>query len=187
MSILSIFMIGIGLSMDAFAVSIAKGMTMKKEELAKYAIILAFFFGLFQAGMPLLGWWFGSYFQELISSIDHWVAFGLLGIIGLNMIRESFHTDEEECKECTLTLRTILVLAIATSIDALAVGISFAFLKVNIVEAVTIIGITTFILSAAAVYIGYKLGGILEKYAEILGGIILILIGTKILIEHLFF
>lgn len=184
MSMISIFMLGIGLSMDAFAVSIAKGMTMKKQEVFKYACILAFFFGAFQALMPVLGWWIGSYFQELIASIDHWIAFGLLGIIGFNMIREALHGEEETSS--ALTLSAITILAIATSIDALAVGISFAFLKVNILLAVSMIGITTFILSFAAVYIGNRLGGMLEKYAGILGGIILIGIGTKILIEHLF-
>lgn len=186
MSLLSIFMIGVGLSMDAFAVSIAKGMTMKKQDVGKYAIVLGFFFGLFQAGMPLLGWWIGSYFQQLIESIDHWIAFGLLGIIGLNMIRESIKGEEDD-ENRPLTLSSIIVLAIATSIDALAVGISFAFLQVNIWFAISIIGITTFILSFIAVYIGNRLGGVLEKYAGILGGIILIGIGTKILIEHLFF
>lgn len=185
MSIFSILMLGVGLSMDAFAVSIAKGMTMKKQEVFKYACILALFFGFFQAMMPLIGWWIGSYFEELIASIDHWIAFGLLGIIGLNMIREALHGEEES--NTSLTLSAIVVLAIATSIDALAVGISFAFLQVNIWMAVSIIGITTFILSFAAVYIGNRLGGVLEKYAGILGGIILIGIGTKILIEHLFF
>lgn len=175
MSVISIFMIGIGLSMDAFAVSIAKGMTMKKQEVWKYAIILGFFFGLFQAGMPVIGWWVGSYFQELISSVDHWIAFGLLAVIGLNMIREAVKGEEDV--DSSLTLSTIIVLAIATSIDALAVGISFAFLQVNIWMAASIIGIV----------IGNRLGGVLEKYAGILGGIILIGIGTKILIEHLFF
>ena len=163
MSLFSIFMIGIGLSMDAFAVSIARGMTMKKEELLRYALILGFFFGIF-----------------------HWIAFGLLAIIGGNMIRESFHGDEEACEDKSLTLKTILILAIATSIDALAVGISFAFLQVHIWTAITIIGLTTFALSFVAVYLGNRLGDLLEKYAEILGGIILILIGIKILLEHLF-
>lgn len=185
MSILSIFMLGVGLSMDAFAVSIAKGMTMKKHEVLKYACILALFFGFFQGMMPLIGWWVGSYFQELIASVDHWIAFGLLGIIGLNMIREAMK-GEEESSSSSLTLSTITILAIATSIDALAVGISFAFLQVNIMMAVIIIGITTFVLSFIAVYIGNRLGGVLEKYAGFLGGIILIGIGTKILIEHLF-
>ena len=180
MSLFSIFMIGIGLSMDAFAVSIARGMTMKKEDLLRYALTLGFFFGVFQAVMPLIGWWAGSYFQEFIASIDHWIAFGLLAIIGGNMIRESLRGEE------SLTLKTILILAVATSIDALAVGISFAFLQVHIWTAITVIGVTTFVLSFIAVYLGNRLGDLLEKYAGILGGIILILIGTKILLEHLF-
>ena len=186
MSLFSIFMIGIGLSMDAFAVSIARGMTMKKEELLRYALTLGFFFGIFQAVMPLIGWWAGSCFQEFIASIDHWIAFGLLAIIGSNMIRESFRGEEEACDDKSLTLKTILILAVATSIDALAVGISFAFLQVHIWTAIVIIGLTTFVLSFLAVYLGNRLGNLLEKYAGILGGIILILIGTKILLEHLF-
>ena len=186
MSLFSIFMIGIGLSMDAFAVSIARGMTMKKEELLRYALTLGFFFGIFQAVMPLIGWWAGSCFQEFIASIDHWIAFGLLAIIGSNMIRESFRGEEEACDDKSLTLKTILILAVATSIDALAVGISFAFLQVHIWTAITVIGVTTFVLSFIAVYLGNRLGDLLEKYAGILGGIILILIGTKILLEHLF-
>ena len=186
MSLFSIFMIGIGLSMDAFAVSVARGMTMKKEELLRYALTLGFFFGIFQAVMPLIGWWAGSCFQEFIASIDHWIAFGLLAIIGGNMIRESFRGEEEACDDKSLTLKTILILAVATSIDALAVGISFAFLQVHIWTAIVIIGLTTFVLSFLAVYLGNRLGNLLEKYAGILGGIILILIGTKILLEHLF-
>ena len=186
MSLFSIFMIGIGLSMDAFAVSIARGMTMKKEDLLRYALTLGFFFGVFQAVMPLIGWWAGSYFQEFIASIDHWIAFGLLAIIGGNMIRESLRGEEEACEDKSLTLKTILILAVATSIDALAVGISFAFLQVHIWTAIIVIGVTTFVLSFIAVYLGNRLGDLLEKYAGILGGIILILIGTKILLEHLF-
>ena len=186
MSIFSICMIGIGLSMDAFAVSIAKGMTIKKHLLLRYAFILAFFFGFFQALMPLLGWWAGSYFQELISAFDHWIAFLLLGFIGVHMLKESLSNKEEEVDD-SLSFKTILLLAIATSIDALAVGISFAFLKVDILQAITMIGIITFVLSFLAVIIGNRLGNMLEKYAGILGGCILILIGLKILIEHLFF
>lgn len=185
MNVISILAIGVGLSMDAFAVSIAKGMTMKKQDVFRYALILGLFFGGFQALMPLIGWWIGGYFQSLISSIDHWIAFVLLGIIGLNMIRESFHQDEDEDADASLTLKSILILAIATSIDALAVGISFAFLQVNIWMAITVIGITTFVLSFIAVYIGNRIGGMLEKYAGILGGVILIGIGLKILVEHL--
>lgn len=188
MSIFTIIMIGIGLSMDAFAVSIAKGMTMRKNEVFKYAFILGLFFGLFQAVMPLFGWWIGSYFQDFIAAIDHWIAFGLLGIIGINMIWETFHTDENRDKSTnTLTLETILVLAVATSIDAFAVGISFAFLRVDIWMAIIVIGAITCILSIIATYLGNKLGGVLEKYAGLLGGCILIIIGIKILIEHLFF
>lgn len=185
MSVISIVMIGIGLSMDACAVSIAKGMTMKRQ-MFKYAAMLGFWFGLFQAGMPLIGWWIGTYFQNFISSIDHWIAFCLLGIIGINMIREAIHPDDED-QNASLTLKTIIVLAIATSIDALAVGISLAILNVDILQAILIIGIITFVLSFIAVYIGNRLGGLLEKYAGILGGCILLIIGTKILLEHLFF
>ena len=156
MSLISVFFIGIGLSMDAFAVSIAKGMTMKKHEVLRYALILAVFFGIFQALMPLLGWLAGSYFQEIIASFDHWIAFGLLAIIGINMIREALHPDLDQ-QDASLSLQTILILAI---------------------------GITTFVLSFLAVFIGHFMGGLLEKYAGILGGIILLLIGIKIVIEH---
>lgn len=186
MNFISLVLLGVGLAMDASAVSIAKGMTMKKKDVLRYAIILGFFFGLFQALMPLIGWWVGSYFQSFIASIDHWIAFLLLGAIGINMIRESVqHKEEEESCCLNLTLKTILILSIATSIDALAVGISFAFLQVNIINAIIIIGLTTFILSFISVYIGNKLGGLLEKYAGLLGGCILICIGCKILLEHL--
>lgn len=186
MSIFSVFMIAIGLSMDACAVSIAKGMTLKKEHLLRYALILGFVFGLFQGAMPLIGWWAGSYFKDFITSIDHWIAFGLLSIIGINMIKEALYGDEEQTNDSSLTFKSIIILAIATSIDALAVGISFAFLQVDIVSAVLMIGLTTFVLCVIAVYIGNRLGDLLEKYAGILGGIILIVIGIKILIEHLF-
>ncbi|MEG0274298.1 MAG: manganese efflux pump MntP family protein [Longicatena sp.] len=186
MNIWSLFLLGVGLSMDAFAVSIAKGMTLKKHEVLKYALLFGVFFGVFQAGMPLLGWWFGSYFQSLISSIDHWIAFILLGLIGFNMIRESLHPEKEESDSSSLTIKAITILAIATSIDALAVGISFAFLKVDILQAILIIGCTTFVFSFIATFIGNKLGDLLEKYAGILGGCILIFIGLKILLEHLF-
>lgn len=183
MNFISILFIGIGLSMDAFAVSIAKGMCLKKD-IGKAAIQLAFWFGLFQAIMPFLGWLAGSYFQEMIASIDHWIAFLLLSAIGINMIKEA-KQETCDCDEDTdMSLKHILLLAIATSIDALAVGISFAFLQVNIYEAMLIIGITTFFLSFIAVYLGNRIGGFFQKYAGILGGIILILIGLKILIEH---
>lgn len=183
MSLLSVFLIGVGLSMDAFAVSVAKGMVVKNK-IWKCALILGFWFGLFQGLMPLLGYAVGIYFSDFIRAIDHWIAFGLLLFIGINMIKESFHEEESDD---SLSLKSVLVLAIATSIDALAVGVSFAFLQVDIISAVVMIGITTFVLSMIAVFIGNKIGGVLEKYAGIFGGIILILIGTKILIEHLFF
>ena len=184
MSIISILLLGVGLSMDAFAVSIAKGMVMQKKEVLKYACILALFFGGFQALMPLLGWWIGSYFETLIASVDHWIAFGLLGIIGMNMIREAFQCNDGQCDH-GLSIISLFVLAISTSIDSLAVGISFAFLNVDIGSAVLMIGCTTFLLSFIAVYIGNRLGGFFEKYAGIFGGIILFGIGTKILLEHL--
>lgn len=187
MSIFSIFMIAVGLSMDAFAVSLARAMTFKKQELLKYAILLGLFFGFFQGLMPFIGWWAGSYFQEFIVSIDHWIAFILLALIGGNMIKEAFQQeDEDEERKQSLTLKTILILSIATSIDAFAVGISFAFLQVNIFLSILLIGITTFFICFIGVFIGNRLGDILGKYAEILGGGILILIGLKILIEHLF-
>lgn len=188
MSIFSIFMIAVGLSMDAFAVSLARAMTIKKQDLLRYALILGLSFGFFQGFMPFIGWWAGSYFQEFIVSIDHWIAFILLALIGGNMIKEAFQNEDEEEEErkTSLTLKTILILSIATSIDAFAVGISFAFLQVNILSAVLLIGITTFVICFIGVFIGNRLGNLLGKYAEILGGGILILIGLKILIEHLF-
>lgn len=202
MGFLSILMTGIGLSMDAFAVALAKGMNLKKD-LLKNAVKIALFFGLFQAVMPLLGWWAGRYFESYIKSFDHWIAFILLGIIGGKMIYESFNGEKEDEnlndeieEEVSITEvyeekdelnnKNLIILAIATSIDALAVGVSFAFLSVNIVPAITIIGLTTFVLCIVAVLVGKKLGNLLQRYAEIIGGVILILIGTKILIEHLF-
>ena len=184
MGLVELMLMGVGLAMDAFAVSICKGLAMRKVN-KKQCFVIALFFGGFQALMPFLGWLLGSQFADKISAIDHWIAFGLLAVIGFNMIREAVKGEEDV--DSSLTLSTIIVLAIATSIDALAVGISFAFLQVNIWLAASIIGITTFVLSIIAVVIGNRLGGVLEKYAGILGGIILIGIGTKILIEHLFF
>lgn len=190
MSFLSVFIIGIGLSMDAFAVSLAKGFCLKKDIL-KYAFKISFLFGLFQAIMPLIGWFAGTYFENSIKSIDHWIAFILLGFLGGKMIIESIKefnaNDENElaCDRDTLSLKSLIVLAVATSIDALAVGISFGFLSVNIVPSILIIGLTTFILCFIAVVIGKKLGESLQKYSELIGGIILLIIGIKILLEHL--
>lgn len=185
MSLFSVFFIGVGLAMDACAVSFAKGMCLK-EKVFKYAWILALAFGLFQAAMPLLGWWIGQYFESFITAIDHWIAFVLLGTIGFHMIKEAKEApDKANCHETAIPLKDIIVLAVATSIDALAVGISFAFLQADIVSSVVIIGVTTFVISFAAVIIGNRFGGHLGTYAEIIGGIILIAIGLKILIEHL--
>ena len=187
MDLLSIFFIGIGLSMDACAVSLAKGMSLDKKDLLKYAFILAFAFGFFQALMPAIGYFAGIRFTEYIQAFDHWIAFILLSLIGINMIKEGKEEKEDNEKSISLAFKDVLILAIATSIDALAVGVSFAFLKVNLLEAVLTIGCTTFILSFFCVLFGKKLGSLFQKYAEFLGGGILILLGLKILIEHLFF
>ena len=185
MDLLSLIFTGIGLAMDASAVSIAKGMSLPNEKNKNYALKLGLAFGIFQGLMPLIGYLAGSTFSVYIQSVDHWVAFILLALIGLNMIKES--REEKESEEVSdLSLKVILLLAIATSIDALAVGVSFAFLKVNIVLACSIIAIVTFILSFICVMVGKRLGSLFQKYAEIFGGIILMMIGAKILIEHLF-
>lgn len=184
MSFFELFLLAVGLSMDAFAVSICEGLSMKKLNL-KRAGILALFFGGFQAGMPLIGYLLGKNFQQYITSIDHWIAFLLLLIIGGSMIKESFDKDEEKKENKKFCLKYVSVLAIATSIDALAVGITFAFLQVRIVPAVCLIGITTFVLSFIGVKIGNVFGSKYKSKAELLGGIILIIIGIKILVEHL--
>ena len=186
MDLLSILLIGVGLSMDASAVSIAKGMSLKDSSLKEYAFKLAFFFGLFQGLMPVIGYFAGSLFASYVQAIDHWVAFVLLGFIGFNMIKESSEEKEEEDAIASISYKNILILAIATSIDALAIGVSFAFLQVNIFVAAITIALTTFTLSLIAVFIGKKVGSIFQKYAEVLGGCILIFLGVKILIEHLF-
>ena len=186
MSMLSVFMIALGLSMDACAVSFAKGITLRKNVI-RYGVIFGVAFGGFQGLMPLIGWWVGTYFESFITAVDHWIAFFLLGFIGVNMIRESKEAEAEcDTDVNSIPAKDILLLAVATSIDALAIGISFAFLNVDIIPAVCLIGITTFIISCIAVFLGNKIGGKLGKYAEITGGVILILIGLKILIEHLF-
>ena len=187
MGIFEIIMIGIGLSMDAFAAAICKGLNMRRLS-GRNMIIIGLFFGGFQAGMPLLGWALGKNFEEYIVSVDHWIAFALLGFIGGKMIWDVIKGDDDcGCCGCEdeLDIREIFTLAVATSIDALAVGISFAFLRVNIGLAVSAIGITTFTLSALGVAIGHKFGARYEKKATLAGGIILIAIGTKILLEHL--
>jgi putative Mn2+ efflux pump MntP len=186
MGLVELFMIAVGLSMDAFAVALCKGLCMKKLNY-RHALIIAVFFGGFQAGMPLLGWLLGRQFEKYITSFDHWIAFVLLAFIGGKMIMEAFKDDGEECSICNLQLdiKELVVLALATSIDALAVGVTFAFLRVSIVPSITFIGITTFILSGTGVAIGNRFGMKFKSKAEIAGGVVLILIGTKILLEHL--
>ncbi len=183
MNVMEIFLIGIGLAMDAFAVSICKGLTMKKTEWKK-VIIIALYFGVFQAIMPLIGYALGVNFANAIAKVDHWIAFILLFAIGANMIKEALKNSDDNMND-SIDIKTMLVLAIATSIDALAVGITFAFLNVNIIESVSIIGIVTFLISAIGVKIGSVFGDKFKGKSEILGGIILILIGLKILLEHL--
>ncbi|MCM1283553.1 MAG: manganese efflux pump MntP family protein [Muribaculaceae bacterium] len=184
---IELFLIGVGLSMDAFAVSVCKGLAMEKVN-KKQAVVIGLYFGGFQALMPMLGWLLGIRFQKYITSIDHWVAFVLLAFIGGKMIAEALREKEEidsGPKDQPLDHKELLLLAIATSIDALAVGITFAFLDTPILEAIAIIGCTTFALSIVGVIVGNFFGTRYKKRAEISGGIILILIGLKILLEHL--
>lgn len=183
MKLFEIIVIAIGLAMDAFAVSVCKGLSMKKIEWKK-AIIIAVYFGVFQAIMPVFGYFLGSSFSVFVQKVDHWIAFILLSIIGVNMIKESTD-DEVEKRNDNVDFKTMVVLAIATSIDALAVGVTFAFFEVNILIAISIIGIITFILSIFGVIIGNKFGDKFQNKAELAGGIILIIIGVKILLEHL--
>ena len=184
MTFFELFLIGIGLSMDAFAVSICKGLSMQKID-KKYTLCIGLFFGGFQALMPLTGYLLGSQFSGYIERFDHWIAFILLAFIGFNMVRESREEEEEEKPFAGVDFKELLLLAVATSIDALAVGVTFAFLEVSIVPAITIIGCTTFIISIAGVYVGNVFGARYKSRAELTGGVILILIGLKILLEHL--
>ena len=176
--------LAVGLSMDAFAVSICKGLSVNRVR-PKHMLICGLYFGGFQALMPLIGYLLGVNFRSMIASVDHWIAFVLLSLIGANMLRESFSKDKDENVDASFGVKTMLLMAVATSIDALAVGVTFAFLEVNIVPAVSFIGITTFIFSAAGVLIGNIFGAKWKNKAEFAGGAILILIGLKILIEHL--
>lgn len=185
MGLIELFLIAVGLSMDAFAVSVCKGLAMPKCTFKKAAIV-GLWFGGFQALMPAIGYILGAQFQEAIASIDHWIAFVLLALIGGNMIHEALDNDEDEA-DASLDVKTMFLLAVATSIDALAIGITFAFLKVNIIPAVCFIGIVTFIISFAGVKIGNVFGARYKNKAEIVGGVILILLGLKILLEHLGF
>lgn len=189
MNIFELLLIAVGLSMDAFAVSICHGLSMTKASLKK-ALVIGLYFGIFQALMPLIGYLIGAQFADLIEDYDHWVSFVLLTLIGVKMIAESLEKENQpdtcaEKKEVSLTPVKMLPLAVATSIDALAVGISFAFMQIQIVSAVTLIGITTLVLSVAGVKIGNLFGTRFKSKAELAGGLILILLGVKILLEHL--
>ena len=183
MSLTELFLLAIGLSMDAFAVSVCKGLSMQKLH-PKHALIIGLYFGWFQALMPWTGYLLGIRFQDAIKAYDHWVAFILLGIIGFNMIKESLDQETESC-DASVDAKTMLVLAVATSIDALAVGVTFAFLDVSILPAVTFIGCTTFVISAVGVKVGAVFGARFQHQAELLGGVVLVLMGIKILVEHL--
>lgn len=187
MGVIELLLIGVGLSMDAFAVAICKGLCMKRLDV-RQALVIALFFGGFQALMPLVGWALGTQFEQFITPVDHWIAFALLAFIGGKMLWDSFHEDDEGmacAADGRLDLRELTMLAVATSIDALAVGITFAFLRVDIVLSVGLIGATTFLLSLAGVAVGHRFGARYEKPATIVGGVVLILIGVKILLEHL--
>ena len=188
MSFIELLLIAVGLSMDAFSVSICKGLTTKRFSW-RMALTCGLWFGLFQVLMPIIGYFLGAQFQHLIESIDHWIAFGLLFLIGANMIREAVWGDKDDDipENGSLGFKTMFFLAVATSIDALAVGVSFACIQVKLWSSVLVIGITTFLFSVLGVKIGNVFGSKFEKSAEITGGIILILIGLKILLEHLGF
>ena len=183
MSLLELFLLAVGLSMDAFAVSVCKGLSVRRGSM-KQALTVGSWFGGFQALMPFLGYLLGITFSSLIPSIDHWIAFVLLAFIGFNMIREA-RSDEENESNDRFDFKTMLPLAVATSIDALAVGVTFAFLRVNIVPAVSFIGCITFLLSAIGLKAGNIIGAKNRSRAEFAGGLVLILMGIKILLEHL--
>ena len=188
MGILELSLIAVGLSMDAFAVSMCKGLCMKRLN-RRNALVIALFFGGFQAVMPLLGWLLGKQFETYITAVDHWIAFGLLSVIGGKMLYDALRGDGEQdacpADPDRLDYRDLLVLAVATSIDALAVGVTFAFLRVSILPAVSLIGSITFALSLVGVAVGFRFGAKYEKKAQAAGGLVLILIGLKILLEHL--
>lgn len=186
MELLTLTVIAIGLAMDAFAVSIGKGLSVRKIE-PRHTLSVGLWFGGFQALMPLVGYMLGVSFSSLVQNIDHWIAFGLMGFIGVNMIREAL-SDEDECDEgaADFSVKKMLLLAIATSIDALAIGVSFAFLGVNIWTAILLIGVITMILSMIGLRIGNIFGCRYKSKAELAGGCVLILMGCKILFEHIF-
>lgn len=185
---IELLLMGVGLAMDAFAVSVCKGLAMRKVN-KKQAVAIGLFFGGFQALMPFIGWALGTQFQEHIVSVDHWIAFILLSYIGGKMILSAVRSKEEDVEvtelDQPLNMKEMFILAIATSIDALAVGITFAFLQYPIIEAISVIGVTTFFISIGGVYVGNFFGTRYKKRAELAGGVILVLIGIKILLEHL--
>lgn len=183
MDFITLLTLAVGLAMDAFAVSICKGLAMR-EKVLKKGIIVGLWFGGFQALMPTIGFFLGTQFKDQITSIDHWIAFVLLGLIGINMVKEALSNEEEQADD-SIEVKEMFMLAVATSIDALAVGITFAFLNVHIVSAASIIGVCTFLISFAGVKIGNIFGTKYKSKAELAGGIILILLGFKILFEHL--
>ena len=184
MDIGSLFLLAVGLSMDAFAVAVCKGLALRKITV-RSAVIVGLWFGSFQALMPLIGYLIGAQFREHIMAYDHWIAFALLALIGGNMIREALFGKEEDKADAALSFRAMLPLAVATSIDALAVGVTFAFLEVRVLPSVLLIGCVTFLLSGLGVKAGSAFGAKYEKRAELLGGVILILLGGRILLEHL--
>ncbi len=183
MNLIEIILISISLAADAFAVSVCKGLSIKKISIKKILIVGAYF-GIFQGIMPIIGYFLGNTFENIITNIDHWLIFVLLVTIGANMIRESFSNEIKETNDL-INIKTMLPLAIATSIDALAIGITFAFLKVNVILSCTLISIITFTLSSLGVYLGNRVGKKYEHKAEFIGGFILIILGVKILLEHL--
>ena len=185
MSLYELFILAVGLSMDAFSVAVCKGLSTNRLQKKHYFLVGAWFGG-FQALMPAIGYFLGSTFKKYIDSYDHWIAFVLLGLIGANMLREAFSKKEDEDKSDSFSVKAMFILAVATSIDALAVGVSFALLpQVNITAAVLFIGVITFALSAVGLKVGNVFGAKYKSKAEIVGGVILILIGLKILLEHL--
>ena len=184
MDMLTVMVIAMGLAMDSFAVSITSGITIKNPRIHS-ALKIAMFFGLFQASMPIIGWLAGLSIIDVISGFDHWIAFGLLGLIGCRMIYESIKTEPKKKEINYLSGYVLLMLSVATSIDALAVGLSFAFLRFSIVTQITVIGIVTFLLSFLGVFAGNRFGKFFGKRIETVGGLILVGIGIKILIEHL--
>ena len=184
MALWSVFFVALGVSADAFAVALGKGLHMRRFNV-RNALVIAVAFGLFQGVMPVIGWFLGTQFASYITGIDHWVAFVLLGLIGGKMLWEAFSNPEDTEIDDRLKLRELLVLSVATSVDALAVGLSFAFLAISITETAALIAATTFVLTFAGIVIGHRAGVKFRRPAEIAGGLILILIGTRILLDHL--